>query len=147
MQEHAAAQIADFEKKAGLDLDQCAAFELELESFDSRIREIAERYAVMVDGGMQPGFEMQARIMNEMSAAALDAYAGIGELVPGGQGGDDAGFNLMFGLSPDSLSPLFDSFRRSGAFMQMGGFGGFGRRGGPPAGGPRGGGSPPPPRP
>lgn len=130
MQAHSAAQISEFETKAGLDDNQCAAFEMELEAFDNRVREIAERFAVMIDGGVAPGFEMQARIMNEMSAAAVDAYAGINDALPEGwreKGGD---FNMIFGMSPVSMSPLFDAMRRAGVFGPHGPgpFGPFGGR-------------------
>lgn len=132
MQEHATAQITEFETKAGLDVEQCSAFEMELEAFDARVREIAERFSVMVDGGVPFGFEMQARILNEMSAAAIDAYAGIGEVLPEGARENGGEFNMMFGLSPSSLNPLFDAMRRSGAFG-MHGPGPFGPfRGRPP---------------
>ena len=120
MQEHATAQITEFETKAGLDVEQCAAFEMELESFDSRVREIAERFAVMVDGGVPFGFEMQMRIMNEMSAAVLDAYDGIAEVLPDGAREKGGEFNMMFGVSPSSLNSLFDAMRRSGAFGPRG---------------------------
>lgn len=120
MQEHATAQISEFETKAGLDVEQCAAFEMELESFDSRVREIAERFAVMVDGGVPFGFEMQTRIMNEMSAAVLDAYDGIAEVLPDGAREKGGEFNMMFGVSPSSLNSLFDAMRRSGAFGPRG---------------------------
>lgn len=120
MQEHATAQITEFETRAGLDVEQCAAFEMELESFDSRIREIAERFAVMVDGGVPFGFEMQTRIMNEMSAAVLDAYDGIAEVLPDGAREKGGEFNMMFGVSPSSLNSLFDAMRRSGAFGPRG---------------------------
>ncbi len=132
MQAHSAAQITEFETKAGLDVDQCAAFEMELEAFDNRVREIAERFAVMIDGGVAPGFEMQAMIMKEMSAAAVDAYAGINDALPENwreRGGD---FNMIFGMSPVSMSPLFDAMRRAGVFGPHGPgpFGPFdGRRG------------------
>ena len=120
MQEHATAQITEFETKAGLDVEQCSAFEMELEAFDAKVRAIAERFAVMIDGGVPAGFEMQARIMNEMSTAALDAYAGINEVLPEGwreKGGD---FNMIFGMSPSSMNPLFDAMRRTGVFGRRG---------------------------
>lgn len=120
MQEHATAQITEFETKAGLDVEQCAAFEMELETFDARVREIAERFAVMVDGGVPFGFEMQTRIMNEMSAAVLDAYDGIAEVLPDGAREKGGEFNMMFGVSPSSLNSLFDAMRRSGAFGPRG---------------------------
>ena len=132
MQAHSAAQISEFETKVGLDVEQCAAFEMELETFDNRVREIAERFAVMIDGGVAPGFELQARLLNEMSAAAIDAYDGIDDALPEGwreKGGD---FNMIFGMSPVSMAPLFDAMRRAGVFGPHGPgpFGPFdGRRG------------------
>lgn len=120
MQEHATAQITEFETKTGLDVEQCSAFEMELEAFDAKVRAISERFAVMIDGGVPAGFEMQARIMNEMSTAALDAYAGINEVLPEGwreKGGD---FNMLFGMSPSSMNPLFDAMRRAGVFGRRG---------------------------
>ena len=120
MQAHANKQIADFEEKLSLDPEQCSAFEMELEAFDTRVREIGERFAVMVDGGVKFGVEMQARIMNEMSAAMLDAYDGLGEVLPEGWRENGGEFNVMFGISPGSLAPLFDALGRNGAFGSHG---------------------------
>ncbi len=136
MQEHATAQLAKFEADAALDDTQCAAFEMELEAFDSRVKDIAERYAVMIDGGVPLDFEMQLRMMNEMSSVALDAYTGLDEVLPEGwRKAGDGSFNVMFGISPSSLEPIFDAIQRSsgtsglhGPGGPFGGFPGGGRR-------------------
>ena len=68
----------------------------------------------MIDGGMAPDFEMQVRMMNEMSEAALDAYDGLDEVLPEGWRKSGGSFNMLFGMSPTSLEPVFDAMRRTG---------------------------------
>lgn len=128
MRKFAAEQLDKFEKNTKLDLDQCAALEMELDVFDARVREIAERFAVMIDGGKKLDFEMQIRIMNEMSEAALETYDGIDEVLPEDWRENAGEFNVMFGLDPTSFSPIFDAMRRTGAMPDNDPFlGGFDR--------------------
>lgn len=130
MKEHFAAQLADFVEKTGLDDTQCASLEFELDALNGRVREIAEEFAAAIDDGVPLDFELQMQMLHEFSEATLEAYAGFDETLPEDWRERGKGFNMMFGVSPDSMNPLFDAIRRSG--VNPGGPGGFGPFSGPP---------------
>ena len=119
MREQASARLGEFAEKAGLDDRQCDALESELGLLDARVREIAGSFAEAVGEGAKFDFEAQMQLLNSMSAAVLDAYAGLDEKLPAGWRERDEGFNVMLGIGPDAFNPLFETLRRSG----MRGFG------------------------
>ena len=59
-------------------------------------------------------------MLNEMSAAVLDAYAGLDESLPEGWRERDEGFALLLGISPEAGEALFRVMRRSGGFRPGG---------------------------
>lgn len=120
MQEHSAAQIRSFIEKAGLDEAQSAAFEGELAALDERVREIANVFAEDIGNGAKFDFETQAQLIYNMSAAVMDAYAGLDEVLPGGWRERDEEFNVLFGIGADAMNPLFDTLRQSGAHGMRG---------------------------
>ena len=124
IKEHFAAQLADFVEKTGLDDAQCASLEFELDALNGRVREIAEEFAAAIDDGVPLDVELQLQMLHAFSGATLDAYAGFDEVLPEDWRERGEGYNMMFGISPDSMSPLFDAIYRSG--VTPGGPGGFG---------------------
>ena len=140
MREYAGERIAEFVEKTGLDEAQQAAFQGEMEILDARVREIADTFTGALEEGVPAGFETQMHLLNEMSAAVLDAYAGLDESLPEGWRERDEGFALLLGISPEAGEALFRAMRRSGGFRPggpggpgpfPGGFGGPGGPGGP----------------
>ena len=133
MREHAEARLTEFVEKVGLDDQQLAAVETELGNLDSRVREIVGSFAAAVDKGGKFDFESQMQLLNNMSAAVLDAYTGLDEALPKGWRDRDEEFNVMLGIGPDAFNPLVNSLRKSGnrgfgAFMPFMGGGGPRRR-------------------
>ena len=124
MKEHAAQRVAEFAEKAQLDETQKAALDGELQQLGSRVREIADGFAAAVEEGASFGFETQMQLLNEMSAAVLDAYAGLDESLPEGWRDHDDGFVIMLGIGPEAGESIFRAMRRSGGF-RPGGFGPF----------------------
>ena len=119
VREHASARLGEFVEKAGLDDQQCTALENELGLLDSRVREIVSSFAADIGNGAKFDFEAQMQLLNNMSAAVLETYAGLDETLPAGWRDRDDGFNVMLGIGPDAFNPLFETLRRSG----MRGFG------------------------
>ncbi|MBP5544895.1 MAG: hypothetical protein ILM98_12525 [Kiritimatiellae bacterium] len=134
IKEHAAEQLAAFVEKTGLNEEQQMALEGELGLLDSRVREISEEFASALDEGVPFGFETQMQLMNNISAAVLDTFAGLDEALPEGWRESDEGFVVMMGIDPGSVDSLFRAMRRTG----MRGMGMPFMRGGPPPGGRRG---------
>ena len=135
MQEHASARLTEFIEKAELDENQCLALADELDLLDSRVREIAESFAADINAGAPFSFETQMQLLNNVSAAVIDAYSGLDESLPEGWREKDGEFNVMFGIGPDAINPLMDAMHKKGVF----GMGGFPFMGGPPRGPGRGG--------
>lgn len=94
------------------------------DALNGRVREIAEEFAAAIDDGVPLDFELQLQMLHAFSGATLDAYAGFDEVLPEDWRERGEGYNMMFGISPDSMSPLFDAIYRSG--VTPGGPGGFG---------------------
>lgn len=114
--EFADARLTAFTTEAGLDETQQSALHSELQALDSRVREIADGFATAVEDGAPFGFETQMQLLNEMSAAILDTYAGLDESLPEGWREHDDGFLIMLGISPDAGESLFRAFRHGGGF-------------------------------
>jgi hypothetical protein len=129
MKEHAAQRLAEFAEKAALDETQQTALEGELQHLSLRVREIADGFAAALDEGAPFGFETQMQMVNEISTAVLDAYAGLDASLPEGWREHDDGV-IMFWVGPDAGEAFGRAMRRPGGF-RPGGFGGF-PGGGPP---------------
>lgn len=124
MKEHAAQRLAEFAEKAQLDEKQQTALDGELQQLGSRVRDIADGFAAAVEEGASFGFETQMQLLNEMSTAVLDAYAGLDASLPEGWREHDDGFVVMLGIGPEAGESLFRAMQRSGGF-RPGGFGPF----------------------
>jgi len=120
IQEHSAAQIRSFIEKAGLDEAQSAAFEGELAALDERVREIAGVFAEDIGNGAKFDFETQAQLIYNMSAAVIDTYAGLDEVLPEGWRERDEEFNVLFGIGADAMNPLFDTLMQNGGHGMRG---------------------------
>lgn len=114
MVEFSTKKLDEFVEKTGLDEGQRLAFEDELGALDARMREIVQDFADYVEEGGNFGFEEQLLMVSESSAALLDAYAGLDDVLPEGWREKDCDFNVMFGIGPDAINPLMDALRKKG---------------------------------
>lgn len=155
MQEHAAERLAEFAQKTGLNETQGAALETVLTDLDGRVREVADSWAATIRETGSFGPEARLQFLNDMSALATDAYAGLDEVLPEGWRDGDGELNVFQVIGPDAADSLFLAARETnvhgvmpliGSLMIGGGMRGPRAGGGPGGfGGPPGGfGGPPP---